>query len=389
MKLILRFAYKNVVESGLKTWLNVGVLSFVFVVIIFYRGFINGWQQQSINSAIAWEYGDGQLRNSDWDESDPFSIKDGHGKLPEALLENSAKNLTPVLLRQGSVYPQGRMMSITLRGIPEDQKAVNIPTGMMKMSDADIPVVIGNRMASSLKVKKGDELLLRWRDDSGTFDAANVTIAGIFDTQIATVDNGQLWLPLEKLRFMTALEGEATYFIANNGYKPKSVSGWEFHSQKELLSDFQSMVEAESIGGAVMYLLLLAIALLAIFDTQVLSIFRRQKEIGTFISLGMTRRQVAGMFTLEGMLYSLLGTVAGVIWGLPIFWYFGSHGIGMANMAEGTGINMANVIYPLFDVPLIITTLLLIIGTATLVSFLPSRRIAKMDPVRALKGRAI
>ena len=33
-----------------------------------------------------------------------------------------------------------------------------------------------------------------------------------------------------------------------------------------------------------MYGLLLNIALLAIFDTQVLSIFRRQKEIGTYIA---------------------------------------------------------------------------------------------------------
>ncbi len=62
MKLTFQLAYKNIIGAGLRTWLNVGVFSFVFVVIIFYRGWIAGWEEQSVHEAIQWEYGYGQLR---------------------------------------------------------------------------------------------------------------------------------------------------------------------------------------------------------------------------------------------------------------------------------------------------------------------------------------
>ncbi|MDY0333828.1 MAG: hypothetical protein RBR47_02630, partial [Bacteroidales bacterium] len=61
MKLSFRLAYRNLMGAGLRTWLNVGVLSFAFVVIIFYRGLIDGWNQQARRDSIAWEYGHGHL----------------------------------------------------------------------------------------------------------------------------------------------------------------------------------------------------------------------------------------------------------------------------------------------------------------------------------------
>jgi ABC-type antimicrobial peptide transport system permease subunit len=48
---------------------------------------------------------------------------------------------------------------------------------------------------------------------------------------------------------------------------------------------------------------------------------------------------------------------------------------------------MANIIYPSFGLTLIGGTLLLLVFSATLVSFLPARKISKMNPVDALKGK--
>jgi len=55
MKLAFQLAYKNLIGSGLRTWLNVGVLSFAFVIMIFYNGLLDGWDQQAKLDSIAWE----------------------------------------------------------------------------------------------------------------------------------------------------------------------------------------------------------------------------------------------------------------------------------------------------------------------------------------------
>jgi predicted lysophospholipase L1 biosynthesis ABC-type transport system permease subunit len=49
--------------------------------------------------------------------------------------------------------------------------------------------------------------------------------------------------------------------------------------------------------------------MLAIFDTQVLSVFRRQKEIGTYIALGYTRKEVVTLFTVEGSMHAVLAAL--------------------------------------------------------------------------------
>lgn len=383
MKLAFQLAYKNLMGAGLRTWLNAGVLSFAFVFIIFYNGLIDGWNAQASIDGINWAYGNGNLVNAKYDQYDPFSLQDGHGILPTG----QEKNLTPILIQQATIYPQGRMLSVMLKGIDVNQQVIKLPTRLLKYSKAELPVIIGSAMAASANLKVGDEVLLRWRDKNGTFDAGNATVAGIFETNVPFVDGGQLWMPIEKLWKMTGLTGHATLFIANNNYMPKEVSGWNYQSQKYLLRELTKIIGMKKVSGSIIYLLLLSLGLLAIFDTQVLSIFRRQKEIGTYIALGMTRWQVVGLFTAEGGMYSIFATVLGCIYGIPLLGILANVGLGMPVSSGQAGLIMAQRIFPVYGAALIFGTMALVIISATIVSFLPARKIARMNPVEALKGK--
>ena len=122
--------------------------------------------------------------------------------------------------------------------------------------------------------------------------------------------------------------------------------------------------------------ILLIIALLAIFDTQVLSIFRRQKEIGTYIALGMTRTQVVGIFTVEGAAHSILATLVGAMYGIPLFLVLDKTGITFT-LSKDLDIVMAEKIYPYYSIGLILASILLVVISATVVSYLPARRIQR------------
>ena len=368
--------------AGLRTWLNVGVLSFAFIIILFYNGWIDGWNQQAKKDTIEWEYAQGHVYHADYDPLDPFTITDSYGSI-----DKGAEHLTPVLIRHASVYPEGRMMSVFLKGIDVNQSIVKIPTNLLSDSDATIPAVIGDGMATSTKLNVGDEVLIRWRDINGTFDAATITIVGVFENNVGTIDIGQIWIPIQKLWDMTGMENKATMYLADESYVHQDQAGWTYLSQDDLLSELNAIIRTKKMGGSVMYLLLLAIALLAIFDTQVLSVFRRQKEIGTYISLGMTRQQVVGIFTVEGAMNSIFAAILGALYGIPLLAYMAKKGIAMPMSSEDMGISIADRLYPVFSLGLIVTTILLVVISATIVSYLPSRKIAKMDPVQALKGK--
>ncbi|MEQ9049250.1 MAG: ABC transporter permease, partial [Marinoscillum sp.] len=255
MKLAFILAYKNLVGSGLRTWLNVSVLSFAFVLIIFYNGMIDGWNEQARRDGIAWEYGGGQLLNGQYDPYDPFTLQDGHGVLPAG--EN--EGLIPVLMRQASIYPEGRMLSVTLKGIDPSQTTLELPTHLLSEHSANLPVIIGKRMAEAANLEAGDEVLIRWRDKDGTYDAGNVTVVDVFDTNVPAVDNGQMWISIHELWQMTGLENHATLYIAETPGNSIDVKGWEFRSQKDLLKDLSDIIEMKKVSGSIMYLLLLAI----------------------------------------------------------------------------------------------------------------------------------
>ena len=104
-------------------------------------------------------------------------------------------------------------------------------------------------------------------------------------------------MPLDRLQKMTLRENCANVLIKSPDIIQKNVSGWNFKSVDELTASTRLLVKTKSAGTSVLYFIFLLLAMLAIFDTQTLSVFRRQREIGTMMAMGMTRKQVIALFT--------------------------------------------------------------------------------------------
>jgi putative ABC transport system permease protein len=383
----IKLAIKNLLGAGLRTWLNVSVLSFAFIIIIFYNGMIDGWNRQSRKDTKEWETGEGQFWHPEYDRYDPYTIKDAHSPISEEIQkEVKKKTLAPVLIAQATAFPKGRMLGVVLKGVDPEQNILKLPTSSLAVSDDFDYAIIGKRMAESTKLKVGDKILIRWRDKNGTFDAREIKIASIFKCDVPLVDKGQIYLRLEVLQKMMGMENEITMLVVGNGFKSRDLSNWEFKNPGFLLADMDKIIQTKKAGGTIIEGLLLIIALIAIFDTQVLSIFRRQKEIGTYIALGMTRSQVVGIFTVEGGAHSILATLLGALYGIPLFMLLDKIGISM-EAAQMTDLPITEKIYPYYSLRLIIITIILVVLTATIVSYLPARKISKMNPTDALKGK--
>jgi len=382
----IKLAFRNLLGAGLRTWLNVSVLSFAFVLIIFHLGMIDGWNRQGRNDTIQWEAGQGQYWHPEYDRYDPFTIRDAHaplsGEIAKLIKEDK---LTPILITQTTIYPQGRMQGAVLKGIDPNQKILKLPSSDLNNAQDIYSAIIGKRMAETTKLSVGDKVLVRWRDKNGTFDAREIQIISIFNCDVPSVDNGQMYIALKVLQEMMNMENEATFLVTAEKFDVHNIESWEFKDLDFLLADFDKLIQSKKAGGVIMEGLLLIIALLAIFDTQVLSIFRRQKEIGTYIALGMTRSQVVGLFTVEGGAHSILAALLGAVYGIPLFLYLDTIGISFGT--PDMGLTIAETIYPYYSFGLVFTTLVFVVLSATIVSYLPARKIAKMKPTDALKGK--
>ena len=384
----MKLAYRNLIGAGLRTWLNVFVLSLVYVLIIWHKGILDGWNRQARHDMINWETGTGQYWQENYDPYDPFTLNDSHAAIPSDVKKDINKGLvTPILISQATIYPEGRMQSALLKGIDPGQTILELPTAMLDVDMEEIPAIIGTAMAKSTNLKTGDYVTIRWRDANGTFDAAEAKIVAVFKTFVPTVDAGQLWIPLERLQKMKQMPGEATIMVCGENYTPGIIAGWKFSGLDLLLKEIEDTISAKSKGGSILYIFLMLLAMLAVFDTQVLSIFRRQKEIGTYMAMGMTRGQVVRLFTVEGAMHAVLAAVMGAVYGIPLLSLQAIKGFALPGNTEDYGLAIADKIYPEYSLGLILVTILLVLVTTTIVSYLPARKIARMEPTEAIRGK--
>ena len=387
--IIPKLAFKNIYGAGMRTWLSAIALSFSFVAIIFLQGLYKGMVDQMEKATVDAQYAGGHYWQRAYDPYDPLTLEDAHGKIPVGLQQLVGENkATPILIRQATIYPNGRFQSALLKGITPAQTVVAIPASALITNEETIPALIGSRMAKSTGLTIGDYVTVRWRDANGTFDADEVKIVQVMKTDVPEIDNGQLWIPLEKMREMTAMPDEATIIVLEKGSRfSETVENWQHKDLEFLMRDIRSLYLTKSIGASIFYIILMFLAMLAIFDTQILSIFRRRKEMGTLMALGMTRSKVIQLFTLEGALHAVLAAGVAAVYGIPLLLYTASTGYGIPESTDDFGMAIGNRIFPVFTAGLIIGTTVLVFVVTTIVSYLPTRKIARLNPIDALKGK--
>ncbi len=389
--MVLKIALRNVLSAGVRTWLNTFILSLTFTSIILIQGMNNGLLKQMMKNRISEELGNGQYWHQNYDPYDPLSLDESHAKIPESASKAvRTREAIPILMISGSVYPQGRVFPAILKGIPADQKILNLPFENLNSDSPEgtIPAMIGNRMAKKTELAMGDVITVRWRNSEGAFNAIDLAVVNIFNSKAPAMDQGQIWLSLENLQKMNLSPDHATVIISSKEIETESLGSiWKTKVLDVLLEDTYQLVKNKSAGSSIFYGILLFLAMIAIFDTQALSIFKRRKEIGTLMALGMTNRDVACTFTAEGLIHGVFAAILTLITGGPLCWYLQVKGLNFPMSTEQYGMAISNHLYSEHSPALIIGTFIIVMFILLIVSYMPARKIARLQPFEALRGK--
>ena len=118
--------------------------------------------------------------------------------------------------------------------------------------------------------------------------------------------------------------------------------------------------------------LALLIAVLGIVNTLALSVIERTREVGLLRAIGVSRRQLRRMITLESVVISVLGTVLGVLLGTGF-------GIALMRAVRDEGLEVIAVPYGQMALFLVLSVLV-----GVLAAVFPARRAARLDVLRAI-----
>ena len=388
--MLFNIAIKNLIGAGIRTWLNVFVTSVSIFMIIFSSGMYTGMREHAMNVSIDTEIAGGAYWHPEYDPYDPITFENSHGPTPNGLnqlIENG--EAIEILVSQASIYPNGRVIPIVMKGITANQTVLNIPTQtFLEYNGSNIPILIGKGMAASSKLKIGDTFIVRWMDKNRTYDANQGEVIHIMDTDNFKIDMGHIWIPLSVVQNMLSMDKQSTYVVYKEGLQNiKDKSDWIKRDVNYLIKDMEAIIAQDRPNAIVIYIILFVLAAMGIFNAQTLSIFRRKKEIGTLMALGMHKRKIMLLFTLEGALNGFFAILLTIILFGPFLYYFSIYGIPLPIDYSDMGLIVAKRLIPIYPFSLLFITCFLVFIILLIVSYIPSRQISKMHPVDAIRGK--
>ncbi len=246
-------------------------------------------------------------------------------------------------------------------------------------------VVLGFRLADDLGVKVGDRIRLQSSEGvSQTF-----LIAGMFDTGLNSLDQGQVFVTLRAAQDLFATGRDvssvnlklAKPFLANDtadriagalGYKSES---W-MREQAQIVNAFNAQNSSR--------LMISGFSLLAsafgIASVLIVSVLQKSKQIGILKSIGARDRQLMLVFTLEGLFIAILGASLGAVGGSLLLKAL----MGIKQVAR---FSKANTLFPVtFDPSVFLGAMGAAVLATLIASILPAWRAARMNPVDVIRG---
>jgi len=168
--------------------------------------------------------------------------------------------------------------------------------------------------------------------------------------------------------------------IIKDKYPELVVNNW-----KQEASDLIAGAQADYVSYAIMFAILLFLAIFIIANTLTITVFERTAEIGTLRAIGLQTNQVRWMFLYEGLFLAIIGAVLGGILALPMAYYMNVVGMSMpAEMMDKMPFPIDSMVSKnsWFDW-ILVTGICLVTGMIG--AILPANRAAKIKIVDALK----
>ena len=251
-------------------------------------------------------------------------------------------------------------------------------------------VILGRGLAASMHAKPGDYLTLMSTTTTGSLNAMDVRVAGIFMSGIKEYDDRAIKMPLagaqtllqtKKVERLIVMLRNTDDTAAVHAALARTLRDVEFKEWSELATFYHQVVLLYNGIFGFLGIVVFAIVVFSVANTILMSVFERTREIGTLMAMGTPRGTVWRMFLLEGVFVGLLGGALGLAAGA-----FAATAINHMNLMlpPPPGYTVGYALRVLLQAPTLITAFLISLITATLSSIVPALKASRLVIVDAL-----
>jgi ABC-type lipoprotein release transport system permease subunit len=347
----LRIGARSLGRNKRRTLVTTGAMALAGAIMIFYAALLNGFMDTLERNALQMETGDLQLHAEGY-RRDP----DLYRRVPEpdalvARLEQAGLRAAPRLYGFGLAAAGRSSAGVQLRGIDVAREArvtrlhTHLAQGAWLDPAAPEGVVVGRKLAKSLHVKLGDEVVLVGQAADGSMANALYRVRGILAGVGEELDRGGLFMTAEAFRqLMVVPEGAHEVAVARPDRRtPLDAAvaaataagpGLETVSWRVLKPALARMMDTSFASQAFMLLITYLAVAMVVLNATLMSVFERIREFGVMRALGVTPLGVAMVVLAEVLTQALVAMLLAAAAGYAVSAHFETHGIDLRSLAS-------------------------------------------------------
>jgi putative ABC transport system permease protein len=410
---ILPFAYRNLLRNKRRSALAVSSVFLSMLLVIVLQGFTNGFLDSMVRNYIKNETGHINVATTGFRERSRFMPVDDYIDNSPAFAESIRSAVAAVdpgaivaeRIRFGVLLASdtGTKVALAIAGDPEVERRLLmldkriLPGGSYMTGPGE--TIMGETLAVDLGLKVGDTLKVVTQKADGGLGFKKLRISGLFKTSVNSLDGMVFQMSLEDARTLLGMENGAQQIsITLSGMRNVASIGKVVEGIAKGFGGSLSVLPWTAIGEypkmiklmeVLYYWIFLFVAFLGSFiiaNVMTMVILERKREIGILMSLGMPKGRILSLFLAEGTMLGLIGSLAGTVVGVGVVMILARNGFDMTSAMAGFSWPLDNVIYPSVTPGTVFMGIVMGTAVSAAISYLPSRRAARMAPVEAIRS---
>lgn len=406
--MLLKLAWLNIWRNKRRTIITATSVFFAVLLAIIFRSLTDGVYDNMIHNVVSYSSGYLQIHQKGyWDEQSIDNTFEEDEQLNQEVLKNpKVTHIMPRLQTFALASYDKKTKGVLVLGIdPVKEKEVNnlhdkIVAGEYIENINDNSVVLGEGLASQLKLKVNDSLVLLGQGYHASSAAAKFRVKGLIKLGAIELNNNVVYMPLQQSQNMFGAENRLTSVsvmldkstdlekLKHSLQQTINSDSYEVMSWKEMMPEMDQFIEADSTGHYIIIGVLYFIISFGLFGTLLMMIFERKHELGILIAIGMKKQLLALVLVLEAIMISLIGCITGVIAGFLIIKWFTAHPIHftgeLKDVYEDYGIE--SILYFSSHEKIFIVQTLIVLLLSVLLACYPGYKVMKLKPVEAINS---
>lgn len=369
---------------------------------------MQGILQGSERQVVEMNMGDIQLHQKGYlDDPDLYAtIPDTNAMLD--LLKSQGLFAAPRLYAYGLLAANMASAGVQLRGmdLKLEKQVTKLYQHVEKGSWLDEnnlkAVVLGKKLASTLGVSLGDELIFVGQDADGFMANDIYTVKGILKSVSDGIDRSGVFMLEQSFRELMALPKGSHEIVAVRSNRNTDLEQLTIHLQtlipqyevknwKQIMPVVAKMLEGADAQMAVMLIITYIAVASIILNAMLMTVFERMHEFGIMKAIGVSPWQIVRLIYAETLIQTFIASLIALVFGWWLVDYLQLHGIDMSSFMSGSisfgDIAFDPIWYTYVSPETLTTPIIFLFVVALLAVIYPAGKAALTKPIDAIYYR--